>query len=211
MKNEKKGFEKGCELVMTKIIKSMAVLLFISVIANICFIIMLLTNDTTSTTIKEIDKSVPGEVEIQDPSVIQTDSISSYTEPAILYIKTTKTGKSTDLYLDRLKDVKDILSQEIYEKLTPDMSDDEIEEAKKHAADTDPSLVSATSILDTDVAYKKTQNDTYDIYIIYTMQTDRNAISSTQRYLCRLEVKSSNDKYLITNIFEDSILENGVY
>ena len=49
-----------------------------------------------------------------------------YADVAIRYIKTIKSGKSTDLYSDKLKKVKDILSEGLLDKLSPDMTEKEM-------------------------------------------------------------------------------------
>lgn len=141
--------------------------------------------------------------EVEDPG--------SYADVAVQYIKITKTGKSTDIFSDRLEKVKDRINPSLYDRLSPNMTEQEIEEERKLAENLDKDSVTTTKVIDTDYSYRRKADNIYDVSVIYTQRIDIAGNSSTQRYLCRLEVEKQNNKYVITNIYEDSMLSDGIY
>lgn len=135
----------------------------------------------------------------------------SYAEAAIRYIKIIKTGRSTDLYSDKLNKVKDILSDKMFDKLSPDMTEKEIEAEKEYIKKIDKDSVTTTKVTDINYSYYKRSSDTYEVTVIYTLRTLQGERNDLQRYLCRLYVNKSDKGYKITNIIEDSTLSDGIY
>lgn len=135
----------------------------------------------------------------------------SYAEVAIRYIKTIKTGKSTDLYSDKLNKVKDILSDGMLDKLSPNMTEKEIEAEKEYIKKIDKDSVTTTRVTDINYSYHKRNNKTYEVTAIYTLRTVQGDRNDLQRYLCRLYVEKNDKGYKITNIIEDSTLSDGIY
>ena len=141
----------------------------------------------------------------------EVDNPASYADIAVQYIKTVKTGKSTDIYSDRLAKMKENISDSLYERLSPNMSEEEIEEERKQAENLDKDSITTTKVTDTDYSYKKIEDNIYEISVIYTQRISLAGNDSTQRYLCRMKVEKQDDAYVITNIYEDSMLSDGTY
>lgn len=134
-----------------------------------------------------------------------------YADVAIRYIKTIKSGKSTDLYSDKLKKVKDILSEGLLDKLSPDMTEKEIEAEKAYIKNIDKDSITTTRVTDINYSYYKRNNNTYEVTVIYTLRTLQGDRNDLQRYLCRLYIEKADKGYKITNIIEDSTLSDGIY
>lgn len=152
---------------------------------------------------EDSEKPAVAEQEVENPA--------PYADVAVQYIKTVKTGKSTDIYSDRLAKVKKNISDSLYEKLSPNMSEEEVEEERKQAENLDKGSITTTKVTDTDYSYKKIEDNIYEISVIYTQRISLAGNDSTQRYLCRMKVEKQNDAYVITNIYEDSMLSDGTY
>ena len=131
----------------------------------------------------------------------QKEAPERYTEPAVRYIKVMKSGSSTDIYYERLDKVKDILSDSMYETLSPEMSKEEIQAEKEQAA----------KVTDTRYSYRWKKEGSYEVSVIYTQRVTRGDFSDQERYLCRMEVTKKDKRYIITNIYEDSALSDGLY
>ena len=136
---------------------------------------------------------------------------SAYAASAVRYIKAVKTGSSTDIYYERLDKVKDILSDSMYKKLSPEMSKEELEAAKEQAEKVDKDSITETRITDTQYSYRWKDEGNYEVSVIYTQRITRGDFSDQERYLCRMEVTKQDDRYIITNIYEDSTLSDGLY
>ena len=134
-----------------------------------------------------------------------------YADVAIRYIKTIKSGKSTDLYSDKLKKVKDILSEGLLDKLSPDMTEKEIEAEKAYIKNIDKDSITTTRVTDINYSYYKRNNNTYEVTVIYTLRTLQGDRNDLQRYLSRLYIEKADKGYKITNIIEDSTLSDGIY
>ena len=134
-----------------------------------------------------------------------------YADVAIRYIKTIKSGKSTDLYSDKLKKVKDILSEGLLDKLSPDMTEKEIEAEKAYIKNIDKDSITTTRVTDINYSYYKRNNNTYEVTVIYTLRTLQGDRNDLQRYLSRLYIEKADKGYKITNILEDSTLSDGIY
>lgn len=151
------------------------------------------------------------DIEESKNQVNDSTNPDSYAEVAIRYIKTIKTGKSTDLYSDKLNKVKDILSDGMLDKLSPDMTEKEIEAEKEYIKKIDKDSVTTTRVTDINYSYHKRNNKTYEVTAIYTLRTVQGDRNDLQRYLCRLYVEKNDKGYKITNIIEDSTLSDGIY
>ena len=141
----------------------------------------------------------------------QKEAPERYTEPAVRYIKVMKSGSSTDIYYERLDKVKDILSDSMYETLSPEMSKEEIQAEKEQAAKVDKDSITKTKITDTRYSYRWKKEGSYEVSVIYTQRVTRGDFSDQERYLCRMEVTKKDKRYIITNIYEDSALSDGLY
>ena len=152
------------------------------------------------------EKSEGSKTQLDDVVIPET-----YAETAIRYIKTIKSGKSTDLYSDRLNKVKNLLNDKMLDKLSPDMTAQEIESEKEYAKSIDKDQVTTTKITDINYSYFAKSDNKYEISVIYTLRTQQKDRNDLQRYLCRMDVEKNSDEYKITNIYEDSALSDGIY
>ena len=115
------------------------------------------------------------------------------------------------IYYERLDKVKDILSDSMYETLSPEMSKEEIQAEKEQAAKVDKDSITKTKITDTRYSYRWKKEGSYEVSVIYTQRVTRGDFSDQERYLCRMEVTKKDKRYIITNIYEDSALSDGLY
>lgn len=152
------------------------------------------------------EKSEGSKTQLDDVVIPET-----YAETAIRYIKTIKTGKSTDLYSDRLNKVKNLLNDKMLDKLSPDMTEQEIESEKEYAKSIDKDQITTTKITDINYSYFAKSDNKFEISVIYTLRTQQKDRNDLQRYLCRMNVEKNSDEYKITNIYEDSALFDGIY
>ncbi|WP_259316681.1 hypothetical protein [[Clostridium] innocuum] len=136
---------------------------------------------------------------------------SAYAASAVRYIKAINTGSSTDIYYERLDKIKDILSESMYKKLSPEMSKEELEAAKEQTEKVDKDSITETRITDTQYSYRWKDEGKYEVSVIYTQRVTRGDFSNQERYLCRIEVTKKEERYIITNIYEDSALSDGLY
>lgn len=150
-------------------------------------------------------------IEESENQINESVNPDSYAEVAIRYIKTIKNGKSTDLYSDKLNKVRDLLSDKMLDKLSPNMTEQEIEAEKAYIKKIDKDSVTTTRVTDIKYSYYKRDSNKYEITVIYTLRTIQGDRKDLQRYLCRLYVDKYDKKYRITNIVEDSILSDGIY
>ncbi|MFR1702042.1 MAG: hypothetical protein ACLSWD_15835 [Clostridium sp.] len=141
----------------------------------------------------------------------QQEAPEHYAESAVRYIKIMKSGSSTDVYYERLDKVKDILSDSMYETLSPEMSKEEIQAEKEQAEKADKDSITKTKITDTRYSYRWKKEGSYEVSVIYTQRVTRGDFSDQERYLCRMEVTKKDKRYIITNIYEDSALSDGLY
>lgn len=152
-----------------------------------------------------------GDTEESENQMNESMNPDGYADVAIRYIKTIKSGKSTDLYSDKLKKVKDILSEGLLDKLSPDMTEKEIEAEKAYIKNIDKDSITTTRVTDINYSYYKRNNNTYEVTVIYTLRTLQGDRNDLQRYLSRLYIEKADKGYKITNIIEDSTLSDGIY
>lgn len=134
-----------------------------------------------------------------------------YAKLALEYLDVVKNGDSTDIYVDRFSKMKGKMSESLYSKLSPAMSEENIEKERAKAKEVDPSLIVSNTLKDTSYYYQEVDENKYIVCVIYTIYTKQGDSTFDQRYLTRIEVSNENGKYMITNIYEDSLLSNGLY
>ena len=91
------------------------------------------------------------------------------------------------------------------------MSKEELEAAKEQTEKVDKDSITETRITDTQYSYRWKDEGKYEVSVIYTQRVTRGDFSNQERYLCRIEVTKKEERYIITNIYEDSALSDGLY
>lgn len=139
------------------------------------------------------------------------DSEDECINTAKKYIKATKNGSSRDLYIERMKTIENLLDEDLKLKMTPNMTADEIEQARKDVKALNDSEVIRTEVSDLECATRKIQDDEYEIYIVYRLSVTQQGNHTSSRYLTRMKLRMKDGKCLIYKILEDSELSNGLY
>ena len=91
------------------------------------------------------------------------------------------------------------------------MSKKKLEAAKEQAEKVDNDSITEKRITYTQYSYRWKDEGNYEVSVIYTQRITRGDFSDQERYLCRMEVTKQDDRYIITNIYEDSTLSDGLY
>ncbi|MCR0262535.1 hypothetical protein MKC73_01295 [[Clostridium] innocuum] len=160
---------------------------------------------------QEVSEKDDSEEKTKPVDAGQKEAPEHYTGPAVRYVKVMKNGSSTDIYYERLDKVKDILSDSLYETLSPEMSKEELEAEKEQADKIDEDSVTRTKVTDTQYSYRWKDEGSCEVSVIYTQRVTRGDYSDLERYLCRMEVTKKEGRYIITDIYEDSALSDGLY
>lgn len=143
---------------------------------------------------------------------LENNDINGYIKPCLQYLKAIKNGKSTDLSIDKINNIKAIMSEDLYHKLVPDLSDQELEIEREKAKSVDDKYITVSTLKEINTYYSKKDENKVEVAIIYTTDTKINDRHNSSRYLTRFEVTNNDEKNkIITNIYEDSLLSNGLY
>lgn len=138
---------------------------------------------------------------------LESNDINENIKPCLQYLKATKNGKSTDLSIDKINNIKAIMSEDLYHKLVPDLSDQELELEREKAKSVDDKYITVSTLKEINTFYSEKGENKVEVAIIYTIDTKIDDRHNSSRYLTRFEVTNK----IITNIYEDSLLSNGLY
>ena len=127
------------------------------------------------------------------------------------YIKAIKNGSSKDLYIERMKNIEELLDEDLRLKMTPNMTAEEIEQAKKDVKALEDSAVIKTEVSELECATRKIQDDDYEVYMIYSLSVIQQDRHTSSRYLTRMKLHVKDGECQIYKILEDSELSNGLY
>lgn len=127
------------------------------------------------------------------------------------YIKAIKNGSSKDLYIERMKNIEELLDEDLRLKMTPNMTAEEIEQAKKDVKALEDSAVIKTEVSELECATRKIQDDDYEVYMIYSLSVIQQDKHTSSRYLTRMKLHVKDGECQIYKILEDSELSNGLY
>lgn len=139
------------------------------------------------------------------------DSEEECIRTAKKYIKAIKNGSSKDLYIERMKNIEELLDEDLRLKMTPSMTADEIEQAKKDVKALEESAVIKTEVSELECATRKIQDDDYEVYMIYSLSVIQQDKHTSSRYLTRMKLHVKDGECQIYKILEDSELSNGLY
>lgn len=127
------------------------------------------------------------------------------------YIKAIKNGSSKDLYIERMKNIEELLDEDLRLKMTPNMTAEEIVQAKKDLKALEDSAVIKTEVSELECATRKIQDDDYEVYMIYNLSVIQQDKHTSSRYLTRMKLHVKDGECQIYKILEDSELSNGLY
>ena len=139
------------------------------------------------------------------------DSEEECIRTAKKYIKAIKNGSSKDLYIERMKNIEELLDEGLRLKMTPNMTAEEIVQAKKDLKALEDSAVIKTEVSELECATRKIQDDDYEVYMIYNLSVIQQDKHTSSRYLTRMKLHVKDGECQIYKILEDSELSNGLY
>lgn len=139
------------------------------------------------------------------------DSEKECIRTAKKYIKAIKNGSSKDLYIERMKNIEELLDDDLRLKMTPNMTAEEIKQAKKDVKSLEDSAVIKTEVSELECATRKIQDDDYEVYMIYSLSVIQQEKHTSSRYLTRMKLHVKDGECQIYKILEDSELSNGLY
>lgn len=139
------------------------------------------------------------------------DSEEECIRTAKKYIKAIKNGSSKDLYIERMKNIEELLDEDLWLKMTPNMTAEEIVQAKKDLKALEDSAVIKTEVSELECATRKIQDDDYEVYMIYNLSVIQQDKHTSSRYLTRMKLHVKDGECQIYKILEDSELSNGLY
>ena len=139
------------------------------------------------------------------------DSEEECIRTAKKYIKAIKNGSSKDLYIERMKNIEELLDEDLRLKMTPSMTAEEIVQAKKDLKALEDSAVIKTEVSELECATRKIQDDDYEVYMIYNLSVIQQDKHTSSRYLTRMKLHVKDGECQIYKILEDSELSNGLY
>lgn len=139
------------------------------------------------------------------------DSEEECIRTAKKYIKAIKNGSSKDLYIERMKNIEELLDEDLRLKMTPNMTAEEIVQAKKDLKALKDSAVIKTEVSELECATRKIQDDDYEVYMIYNLSVIQQDKHTSSRYLTRMKLHVKDGECQIYKILEDSELSNGLY
>ena len=139
------------------------------------------------------------------------DSEEECIRTAKKYIKAIKNGSSKDLYIERMKNIEELLDEDLRLKMTPNMTAEEIVQAKKDLKALEDSAVIKTEVSELECATRKIQDDDYEVYMIYNLSVIQQDKHTSSSYLTRMKLHVKDGECQIYKILEDSELSNGLY
>ena len=127
------------------------------------------------------------------------------------FVRVKSEGRSSDIFLDRIEPVKELLSDDLYQSLVPDLSKDELAAMRRESKRIKKEETTETQVTSMDSAIDWIADDDFEVYVIYTAQTQHADRNDTSRYLVRMRVQWIDGKARIYKMVEESSLGNGFY
>lgn len=146
-----------------------------------------------------------------EPQKMNQKSEEDCRKMAERYVTEVKTGSSKDLFIDRMHKVKSMVTDDLYKKLTPAMSEEDIQHSREQNKKLSDKDLIKTNVGSIESASKMIIDDKFEIYVIYTLQVSQSGSMTNARYLMRLKTQIQNGSCQIYEIIEDSELGNGLY
>lgn len=145
--------------------------------------------------------------------VVPKDVEEACKSAAERFVRSKSEGRSSDTFLDRIEPVRDLLSDELYQSLVPDLSKEELAAMRRESERLKKEETTETQIVSIDSAIDRIADDDFEVYVIYTaqMQHGVNNRIDTSRYLVRMRVQWIDGKAQIYKMIEESSLGHGFY
>ena len=144
-------------------------------------------------------------------SAVPNDVEESCKSAAERFVRVKSEGCSSDIFLDRIEPVKELLSDDLYQSLVPDLSKDELAAMRRESKRIKKEETTETQVTSMDSAIDRIADDDFEVYVIYTAQTQHADRNDTSRYLVRMRVQWSDGKAKIYKMIEESSLGHGFY
>ena len=145
------------------------------------------------------------------PSAVPNDVEEACKSAAERFVRVKSEGRSSDIFLDRIEPVKELLSDDLYQSLVPDLSKDELAAMRRESKRIKKEETTETQITSMDSAIDRITDDDFEVYVIYTAQMQHADRNDASRYLVRMRVQWSDGKAKIYKMIEESSLGNGFY
>ena len=160
----------------------------------------------SSTTIQKKPTTEPS-----PPSAVPNDVEDACKSAAERFVRVKSEGRSSDIFLDRIEPVKELLSDDLYQSLVPDLSKEELAAMRRESKRIKKEETTETQVTSMDSAIDRIADDDFEVYVIYTAQTQHADRNDASRYLVRMRVQWSDGKAKIYKMIEESSLGNGFY
>lgn len=144
-------------------------------------------------------------------SAVPNDVEESCKSAAERFVRVKSEGRSSDIFLDRIEPVKELLSDDLYQSLVPDLSKDELAAMRRESKRIKKEETTETQITSMDSAIDRIADDDFEVYVIYTAQMQHADRNDASRYLVRMRVRWSDGKAKIYKMIEESSLGHGFY
>ena len=144
-------------------------------------------------------------------SAVPNDVEESCKSAAERFVRVKTEGRSSDIFLDRIEPVKELLSDDLYQSLVPDLSKDELAAMRRESKRIKKEETTETQITSMDSAIDRIADDDFEVYVIYTAQMQHADRNDASRYLVRMRVQWSDGKAKIYKMIEESSLGHGFY
>ena len=144
-------------------------------------------------------------------SAVPNDVEEACKSAAERFVRVKSEGRSSDIFLDRIEPVKELLSDDLYQSLVPDLSKEELAAMRRESKRIKKEETTETQITSMDSAIDRIADDDFEVYVIYTAQMQHADRNDASRYLVRMRVQWSDGKAKIYKMVEESSLGNGFY
>lgn len=144
-------------------------------------------------------------------SAVPNDVEEACKRAAERFVRVKSEGRSSDIFLDRIEPVKELLSDDLYQSLVPDLSKDELAAMRRESKRIKKEETTETQITSMDSAIDRIADDDFEVYVIYTAQMQHADRNDASRYLVRMRVQWSDGKAKIYKMIEESSLGHGFY
>ena len=141
-------------------------------------------------------------------SAVPNDVEEACKSAAERFVRVKTEGRSSDIFLEP---VKELLSDDLYQSLVPDLSKEELAAMRRESKRIKKEETTETQITSMDSAIDRIADDDFEVYVIYTAQMQHADRNDASRYLVRMRVQWSDGKAKIYKMIEESSLGNGFY
>lgn len=160
----------------------------------------------SSTTIQKKPTTEPS-----PQSAVPNDVEEACKSAAERFVRVKTEGRSSDIFLDRIEPVKELLSDDLYQSLVPDLRKEELAAMRRESKRIKKEETTETQITSMDSAIDRITDDDFEVYVIYTAQMQHADRNDASRYLVRMRVQWSDGKAKIYKMIEESSLGHGFY